>query len=203
MPCLLAVRPLAPERISATGQQRFTEHDRNIGLQMASLLSSAIENARLFEENLRGLAEAEDQAWRLALLNEMGQQMSLAGSTDEILRAVTDFTPQIIPADRVSVALLVKGNGSEAADRLEVFALQGPAGVMPVGKQTAPEGNAGRADGPRERGLSGWPTSGRATRWMPSNWPDRACGPAMTAPLTIGDAGIGTLNVGSEQPGIL
>ncbi len=180
-------------------RQSFTDHHRSLGMQMASLLSSAIENARLFVENLRGLAEAEDQAWRMAKLNEMGHELSLAGNNDEILRAATIFTPQIIPADRVSVALLVKANGSEAADRLEVYALQGSAGVIPVGKQIPLEGTVAGETVLRARpirmgdiresdALDAKQLAGQGLR------------ATMTAPLTTGDRTFGTLNVGSEQP---
>ncbi len=150
---------------------QISEHDRNIVIQFASLLSSAIENARLFEKNLQGRAEAEDQARRLALLNEMGQQISLAGSTEEILQVVTQFVPQVIPADRVSVALL-----AETGDSLEVFALEGEAGVMPVGKRLPLARNDGRHCGPREASYQDSRPAGERGRPMHANCPDRACG---------------------------
>jgi len=185
--------------ITCDRPQALTEHDRNLGLQMASLLSSAIENARLFVENLRGLAEAEDQAWRMAKLNEMGHDLSLASNTDEILKAATIFTPQIVPADRVSVALLTQDKGGDPGDLLEIFALQGAAGVIPVGKQLPLQGTiAGetvREARPIRMGdirevdaLDARQLAGEGLR------------AAMTAPLTIGEWTFGTLNVSSEQP---
>jgi signal transduction histidine kinase/CheY-like chemotaxis protein/HPt (histidine-containing phosphotransfer) domain-containing protein len=173
-----------------------SEHDRNIVFQFASLLSSAIENARLFEKNLQGRAEAEQHAKRLALLNEMGQQISLAGSTEEILRVVTQFVPQVLPADRVSVALL-----AETGDSLEVFALEGEASVMPVGKRLPLAGTmAGVAV--REKRLirkADLEESEQADARQLSAQGLRA---AILAPLSTGENVIGTLNVGSRQQGI-
>jgi signal transduction histidine kinase/DNA-binding response OmpR family regulator/HPt (histidine-containing phosphotransfer) domain-containing protein len=174
----------------------FSDQDKNIILQLASLLSSAIENARLFEKNAQGRAEAEEQAWRLALLNEMGRQMSRAGSTDEILEVVTEFTPQIVPADRVSVALL-----TETGENLEVFALQGAAGVMPVGKRLPLQGTiTGQAV--REKRLIRMANLQDSEALDARQLADQGLRAVMTAPMVFGERVIGTLNAGSEQPGI-
>src|SRR6185369_5047639 len=78
---------------------------------------------------------------RLALLNDLGRRMSLAISTDEIFNVAIQFTPQIIPADHVSVAML-----TETSDTLEVWALQGVTSTMPVGERLPITGTlAGRA----------------------------------------------------------
>jgi signal transduction histidine kinase/DNA-binding response OmpR family regulator/HPt (histidine-containing phosphotransfer) domain-containing protein/PAS domain-containing protein len=173
----------------------LAEHDRTFALQLASLLSSAIENSRLFEENLQGRAEAENEARRLTLLNEMGQQINLAGSTDEILRVVTHFVPQVFTADRVSVALL-----AETGDGLEVFALQGEAGIMPVGERLPLKGTlAGRAV--REKRLIRMADLRGSDAADARKLAGQGLRAAITAPLVVGERVIGTLNIGSEQPG--
>jgi signal transduction histidine kinase/DNA-binding response OmpR family regulator/HPt (histidine-containing phosphotransfer) domain-containing protein/PAS domain-containing protein len=168
--------------------QTFGDAEVEVLSRFAELASLAIDNARLF-------SETQQQAQRLALLNEMGQQMSLASSTDEILHVVTQFTPRIIPADRVSIALL-----TETSDGLEVFALQGAAGIMPVGKRLPLKGTlAGRAV--REKRLV------RTADIQDSDTSDgqQLAGQGLRAvvnvPLSIGERVIGTLNVGNEQPG--
>ncbi len=179
----------------------FTDDDRNILQQLASLLSSAIENARLFSENLRGLAEAEEQAWRLASLNDMGQQLSLAGGTDEILRVVTRFVPQILAADHFSAALLAANDhGGEGHATMEVLALRGEEAALPLGARAPLDGTlVGQAV--RERRLI------RLTDVRESDAADaqvlarQGLRAGMTAPLLVGDRAIGTLNVGSEQVG--
>ncbi|UCC88714.1 MAG: GAF domain-containing protein, partial [Anaerolineales bacterium] len=172
----------------------FSEDDKNIVLQVASLLGSAIETARLFKKNLQGRAEAEDQARRLALLNEMGRQMSLASSNGDIFQVVTDVTPLIVPADRVSVALL-----TEAGHSLEVFALQGTTGILPIGEQVPIQGTlAGQAV--RERRLIRTADLQDSDRLDASQLAGQGLRAAMTAPIALGERVIGTLNVGSAKP---
>ena len=164
-------------------------------LQLASLLSSAIENARLFEQNRQGRAEAESQVRRLALLNEMGHQMSLAGSTAEILQAVTDVTPLIIPADRVSVALL-----TETGDSLEVFALQGESGALAVGQRVPVVGTlTGQAA--HEKRLIYTPDLGQSDSLDARQLVQQGLRAGMSAPMLVGERVIGTLNAGSHTPG--
>jgi signal transduction histidine kinase/DNA-binding response OmpR family regulator/HPt (histidine-containing phosphotransfer) domain-containing protein len=196
VPLLAGGQTIGSFNASCERLHALDEHDRNIVLQFASLLSSAIENARLFEKNLQGRAAAEDQARRLALLNEMGQQISVAGNTDEILRVVTHFVPQVLPADRVSVALL-----AETGDSLEVFATQGEAGVMPVGKRLPLTGTvAGTAV--REKRLMNLADLQESDAADARQLAGQGLRAAVVAPLAAGEQVIGTLNIGSRQPGI-
>jgi signal transduction histidine kinase/DNA-binding response OmpR family regulator/HPt (histidine-containing phosphotransfer) domain-containing protein/PAS domain-containing protein len=196
VPLLAGGQKIGSLNVTCDRPHAFAEQDKNMVLQLASLLSSAIENARLFEENEQGRADAEDQAWRLALLNEMGRQMSLAGSQDEIFEVVTEYTPQIVPADRVSVAML-----TETGDSLEVFALQGEAGIMPVGKRLPLKGTlAGQAvqekrliqtaDLQESEALDAIQLAGQGLRAV------------MNAPMISGERVMGSLNASSQEPGV-
>ncbi|MEJ2559628.1 MAG: GAF domain-containing protein, partial [Anaerolineae bacterium] len=196
VPLLAGGQTIGSLNVTCDRPHAFSDQDKNIMLQLASLLSSAIENARLFEKNAQGRAEAEEQAWRLALLNEMGRQMSRAGSTDEIIRVVTEFTPQIVLADRVSVALL-----TETGESLEVFALQGAAGIMPVGKRLPLQGTlAGQAI--REKRLIRMANLQESEALDARQLAEQGLQAVMTAPMVFGERVIGTLNAGSEQPGV-
>ncbi|MFC2029397.1 GAF domain-containing protein [Chloroflexota bacterium] len=183
----------------------ITEQERNLGLQIGSLLSSAIENARLFEENLRGLAKAEDQAWRLSRLNDMAQQLSLADDTAEILQVLTHSVPGIISADRVSVALLAdSADPGDPVARLEVYALQGENGVLPVGEKL-PLGGTIAGQAVHEKRLVSVPDiqdRGTADMLDAGKLLTQGLRAVMAAPLNAGDRIIGTLNVASVQPGI-
>jgi signal transduction histidine kinase/CheY-like chemotaxis protein/HPt (histidine-containing phosphotransfer) domain-containing protein/PAS domain-containing protein len=196
VPLLAGGQTIGSFNVSCNRLNALNEHDRNIVLQFASLLSSAIENARLFERNLQGRAEAEGQAKRLALLNEMGQQISLAGSTEEILRVVTHFVPQVIPADRMSVALR-----TETGDSLEVFAIQGEAGMMPVGKRLPLKGTvAGTAV--REKRLIKIADLRESDAADARQLAGQGLRSAIVAPLAAGEQVIGTLNIGSREAGV-
>jgi signal transduction histidine kinase/DNA-binding response OmpR family regulator/HPt (histidine-containing phosphotransfer) domain-containing protein/PAS domain-containing protein len=181
--------------VGTIGMASDAESDRTFGDEEVQLLSRFAELASLALDNARLFTQTQEQARRLALLNEMGHQMSLADSTDEVFNVVTEFTPQIVPADRVSVALL-----TESGAGLEVFALQGAAGVMSVGKQLPLEGTlAGQAV--REKHLI------RTADLQESNALDavqlagQGLRATMSTPLILGERVIGTLNAGSHKPG--
>jgi GAF domain-containing protein len=80
----------------AETDQTFGDEEIELLSRFAELASLALDNARLF-------AQTQDQARRLALLNQLGDQlkMSLSGGADEIFKIITHYTPQIIPAKRV------------------------------------------------------------------------------------------------------
>ena len=103
--------------------QTFGDEEVDILTRFAELASLALDNARLF-------SETQDQVRRLAILNDWGREMSLAESMEEIVRLVTEMTPKIVTADRVSLAMLTETN-----DSLEVFAVQGESTALPVGKR--------------------------------------------------------------------
>ena len=196
VPLLAGGQTIGSFNVSCDKAHAINDDDRNIVLQFASLLSSAIENARLFERNLQGRAEAENQARRLALLNEMGQKMSLAGTTDEILQVVTHYVPQVVPADRVSVALL-----AETGDSLEVFAVQGEAGILPLGKGLPLKGTMGGTV-VREKRIVRMMDLRESDALDARQLVDQGVRSAISAPLAAGERVIGTLDVGSEQPDV-
>jgi signal transduction histidine kinase/CheY-like chemotaxis protein/PAS domain-containing protein len=167
----------------------FGEEEVEILIRFAQLASLALDNARLF-------TQTQEQARRLALLNEMGQQMSLADNTGEILQVVTRLTPRIIPADRVSIALL-----TETGDGLEVYALQGEASTLPVGKQLPLKGTLA-GDAVREKRLIRTDDIRESDAIDAVQLTGQGLRAVMNAPLTVGERVIGTLNVGTHHPGV-
>jgi signal transduction histidine kinase/DNA-binding response OmpR family regulator/HPt (histidine-containing phosphotransfer) domain-containing protein/PAS domain-containing protein len=168
-----------------------TFSDVEVGLlrRFAELASLALDNARLF-------TQTQEHAARLAVMNEMGQQISLAGSRDEILQTATDYMPRIIPADRVSATLL-----TETSDGLEVFALQGKAGMLAMGKRLPLNGTmAGKAV--REKRVLREADLQKNDAADARKLADQGLRSAMTAPLAVGERVIGTLNVGSERSSV-
>jgi len=171
----------------------ISEQDKNTAQQLASLLSSAIENVRLFEQNLKGREDAEDHAWRLAQLNIMAWHMSLGNNLDEILKVVTTYTPQIIPADRVSIALL-----SETSDSLEVFALHGNSGSLPIGKKLPIKGTL-VGDALTQKRLIHSQNLQESDALDAKQLSSQGLKSVMNAPMNVGDRVLGTLNIGSQQ----
>lgn len=106
----------------------FSQRDEQLLLQIASLLASHIQSRRLFTQTQHALKETQAYAERLALLNTMGQQMGSVSNETEIYKIITRFALQIVPSDRVSIALL-----TDDQEQVEVFALQGDMGLLPLG----------------------------------------------------------------------
>jgi signal transduction histidine kinase/CheY-like chemotaxis protein/PAS domain-containing protein len=167
----------------------FSEAEVELLSRFAELASVALDNARLF-------SETQDQARRLTLLNEMGRRMSLARTQEEIFKVGTDFAPQIVPADHISVTLL-----EDTGEGLSVHALRCAAGVMPVGSYWPVEGTlVGQAV--REKRVLNTPdlaaidTVDAAAMALPG------LHGALTAPLVYGDRIIGTVRVASPTPSL-
>ncbi len=162
--------------------------------RFAELASLALDNARLFSQAQANLAETEEQARRLALLNDLGREMSLAGSTDEIFSVVTRFTPRIVNANRVSVALL-----DETGEHLELIALEG------VGEQSRlavgariPVAGTEIGQAVRQRELLALPDLTASEAPDARQLAAQGVRSAMLTPLVVGDQVRGTLNVGCE-----
>jgi signal transduction histidine kinase/DNA-binding response OmpR family regulator/HPt (histidine-containing phosphotransfer) domain-containing protein/PAS domain-containing protein len=170
----------------ANSEKMFDDAEIQMLSRFAELASLALDNARLF-------ADTQEQAHRLEVLNEMGGQMSLADSTEEIMHIVTEYTPKIVPADRVSLALLTETN-----DSLEVYAIQGASDVLSVGKKLPLKGtNAGRAVISKQ--LMNIADIRNSDALDAQQLVKQGLRSTMNAPLRKGDVVIGTLNTGSMR----
>ena len=163
--------------------------------RFGDLASLAMYNAFLFAEAQEHARQSEDQAKRLALLNEMGSEMSMAGTTEGILDVTTRCVPKIIPADRVGVALL-----TDSGETLEVLALRDDAGKLPLGIRFPVEGTVG-GRAVRERRLLRADDIREIDAEDAVRIADDGMRSVMTAPLTVGERVIGILRVGCDQVG--
>jgi signal transduction histidine kinase/CheY-like chemotaxis protein len=167
----------------------FGEAEVELLSRFAELASVALDNARLF-------TQAEDQARRLTLLNEMGRQMSLARTQEEIFRVGTELTPTIVPADHISVTLL-----TETDEGLAVHALKCAVGVMPVGSLWPVEGTlVGQAV--RENRLLNTANLAESDALDAVVMARPGLRSALTAPLIYGERTIGTVRVASPTPNL-
>jgi GAF domain-containing protein len=88
--------------------------------QVHSQLELALENANLFQQTQKALAETDEQAQRLRLLNEMSEKLAQAQTLAEIYAIAIETTNQIFEADRTSISLL-----TENENELEVHLVAG------------------------------------------------------------------------------
>lgn len=141
-------------------------------------------------ENQPQIALTPDEALSLG---RFIAEVTSARSEDEIYVTLAQHLNMLLPNDRTSVTLL-----NEMGDGLDIFALQGPAGVMPVGK-TVPLENciAGEAFLEQKAQLTlinaDTPqVDGRALYAA-------GLGACMNVALTVRDMSIGTLNCAAEN----
>jgi signal transduction histidine kinase/DNA-binding response OmpR family regulator len=171
----------------------------NIGVPSAIiffLLDSFVRQLEHTNQEMTQLASlSQDQARRLTTLNELGRRMSLAGSEDELFALSIEFTPQIIPANHNSIALLTPDN-----DSVEIFALRCAIGIMPVGTLLDLEGTlAGRAV--REKRVINSPNLLENSEYDAKHLSDPGLRSSMVAPLMIGERVIGVARVAHVEPG--
>jgi GAF domain-containing protein len=91
-------------------EQAFPESDVRLLETLASSMSVALENARLFNETQRLLKETESRAQELAIINSVGEAMSRQLDMQTITRTVGDKVREIFDADAASILLLEQEN---------------------------------------------------------------------------------------------
>ncbi len=79
-------------------------------------------------ERARLLADTEDQARRLALLNRMATEISAAESIDAVYSIVARYAARVLHSERASVALL-----NDDGTQFEFLGLDGVEGAIPAG----------------------------------------------------------------------
>ena len=149
-------------------------------------ISEIVERSkRLIGAERESALAAEQHAHSLLLLNDMSRAFNAAVIEDDIYQIVADYTPQIIQAEQVSIALLV-GDGQQ----VEIMALQGKTGTVAQDERLPVQGAT------IEQALE---TQQIAVRL---NHPTPTIGEMdsrLSAPLITGGTTIGTLHVGSTQ----
>lgn len=187
VPMIVGERLLGVLDLQASQIDYFTAEDVRIQTALAAQIAVAVQNARLAEQTQAALAETEDQARRLAALNELGATLSQTTQVDEIFNLATTKTLEIMPSDQANVALL-----NSASDTLDIVALAGQAG--PIAKGTSlPVPGTDFESVIREKCLIV-----QQDNQQDAFLPDMRS--RMSAPLIAGGRVIGVINVGSKKP---
>lgn len=175
-------------QISVTEPQALMDDASEIIDAVANRLSAHIENLRLTAQTEMALAETAEQARRRAVLNQTSEQLNRAENLDDIFQIIAKSTAQILPSDRVSLALL-----NEKGDQFSVMSLVGDEANVPV-----------RVDQPLagsfiEKAVE----TGEilVTHDVQPNPTTGICS-SMVVPLVTGSGMIGTLNVGSKKANV-
>ncbi len=190
----LVVRDEPVGVIEVAGADALDETAATLLSSVADRLSVHIENLRLSEQTQAALAETEDQARRLARLNELGEELSRANTLEAILQTVATRAGEIIHSDRSSIILL-----TETGDQYQTMALSGEVDSAPAGTLYPLAGtSAGMAVKQRRPVIITDPDLNELPNMR--RFVERGLRSFMNAPLISGGKVIGTLNVASAQP---
>lgn len=149
-------------------------------------ISEIVERSKRLINAERASAQAAEQyAHSLLLLNEMSRAFNATVAEVDIYQIVADYTPQIIPAERVSIALLV-GDGHQ----VDMMALQGETGMAALGERLSIHGTI------IEEAIQ---TKQVAVQLNQYRTTSGAILSRMSAPLIAGGTTIGTLNIATSQ----
>jgi len=87
------------------GEHAFTEADEHLVSTIASSMGVALENARLFAETKRLLAETEQRNAELAVVNEIGDALAQQLDFDAVIELVGDRLAQVMGLGDMFIAL--------------------------------------------------------------------------------------------------
>ena len=185
LPLLVDGRVLGVLALASHEMNDFNDEAMQVYTLLARQVAIPLNNAQRFEKERRVALEAEEQAKRMALLNEMSKQMNLAVSENDVFEVAAKYTPKIMQANRSSVALV-----TESENEFEIIALKGVTGGIPRGKTFNLQGSTiGTAV--REARVVVTPDSEDAKLGDLRS--------TMNAPLITGGRTIGTLNVACRE----
>ena len=83
----------------------YTESDERLLSTLASSMGVALENARLFDETKRLLAETDERASELTIINEIGSALAKQLDFQGIVELVGDRVSQILDSPDVGIAI--------------------------------------------------------------------------------------------------
>ena len=182
----LMVRGEAIGYLTAFNEAESNELGEDASLIMVAIaeqLSARIENIRLTEQTQQALAQTQDQAQRLGLLNEISAEMSNVDTLNQVFDIIFARIPNLLNVDRVSLAML-----QPDGETLEIIGHEGGIVDQTVGTKFP---------------LAGTPMAKvlHENRIITSNQPspDNVIKSSMIAPIFSAGKAIGTLNIGSKR----
>jgi PAS domain S-box-containing protein len=178
--------------ISTQSYQLNAYGEREVAVlqSIANHVAVALENARLFAQTQAALAQTEQQARRLAQLNELAAELNRVTTETELMQVAMVRIPQMFEGRRATISLLTpQGNQSQ------LFVLQADQRMVPYG-EPSPIGNTGVffQDQPQ---LVPDALEVEALRVLAQQRNFRSL---IMAPLLISSRSLGLLNLSAPQP---
>ena len=111
VPITAGDRVLGSISLERLPKNAFSESDERLLATIASNLGVALENARLFDETKRLLAETEQRNAELAVVNEISAALSKKLEYDAIIDAVGDKISEVLGSQDLTIAILDEESG--------------------------------------------------------------------------------------------
>lgn len=172
-------------QLALAESQTLAQEANEIITAIAERLSSHIENLRLSEQTELALMQAEEQARRLAALNEMAAALNEAQETAEIFQIAADQLLHIVRGDRVSAGML---NDNRTA--ITIMAVSGTETAVSPGTNLHLNEEPDLATAVRESRVVTRTAAADGSEWAS----------VITAPLLTSNRVLGVINVSSRQP---
>jgi GAF domain-containing protein/CheY-like chemotaxis protein len=105
VPILSGERVIGVIALQSLRPYAFTDSDERVLSTLASSMGVALENARLFDETKRLLAETDERAAELAIINEIGSALAKQLDFQGIVELLGDRVSHILNSEDVSIAI--------------------------------------------------------------------------------------------------
>jgi GAF domain-containing protein/DNA-binding response OmpR family regulator len=115
VPILTGDRVIGVIALESLQERLYTEADERLLGTFATSLGVALENARLFAETRRLLAETDQSNAELALVNEVGQALAKQLEFDAIVELVGERVREIFDAESIAIVLYDAESGTLTA----------------------------------------------------------------------------------------
>lgn len=106
VPITLRNRVLGVLDVQHSIVQGLSQEDADLLSSIANQTAIALENARLLTQTQAALAETNEQAHRLTLLNQLTEEISRMETLDDIVAVLMQSVPEMIDAVRISLHLI-------------------------------------------------------------------------------------------------
>ncbi len=196
VPLLIRRRAIGTLNVGSRELDRFDDEDQQRLEQTAALLASNLEVRRQIERAQAALEQTQEHARRLAALSDLGQALSVATAEEELFKITTRYAAKILPADRVSVALL-KANQKE----LLLYGLRSSMGAVQLGTLSPLEGS-GPGESVLRREVILVPDLANSEYREGRRLSRGGLKTSLIAPMLVGDQVIGSVNVSHSTAGI-
>jgi GAF domain-containing protein/CheY-like chemotaxis protein len=173
-------------------EDAFSDGDVRLLSTLASSLSVALENVRLFEETKRLLTESNARAAELAVLNEIGTALVKERGMQSVIEAVGDRTAEALGARGMSICLVDPGTQELrflywVDEGVRNHAREGVVLGDPLSGEIVRSGRAFRVASAEEAAARGYPFAIGGTESY------------LGVPIPAGDRSIGVFAVGTRE----